>query len=66
MAEKWKPTEPEVLQSWIDALQYEASDDLSDWESNFVNDMANRLMRGSTLTQSQEEKLEEIYAEKTK
>lgn len=66
MAEKWKPTEPEVLQSWIDALEDECSDELSDWENSFVNDMANRLMRGSTLTQSQEEKLEEIYAKKTK
>lgn len=66
MAEKYKPTSPEVLKYWVGMILNEANDELSNWESSFVNDIANRLTRGNTLTQSQEEKLEEIYAEKTK
>jgi hypothetical protein len=66
MAEKWKPTSPEILKSWIGALGDESSDELSDWEIKFITDMNDRLKWGIVLTQSQEEKLEEIYAEKTK
>lgn len=65
MSEKWNPLNPEVLKSWIDAILNEASDDLSDWESKFIVDVEMRLARGSQLTQSQEQKLEEIYADKT-
>lgn len=65
MSKIWKPIETEVLQSWIDAILNEASDDLSDWESKFIVDVEMRLARGSQLTQSQEQKLEEIYADKT-
>ncbi len=64
MAKVWKPTDKEILLQWIAQL-YEVSDKLTDWEARFVADMDIRLHRGSQLTQSQEEKLEEIYAEKT-
>lgn len=66
MAEKWKPNSLEVLRSWADAIIDEASDELTDWENKFIIDIEVRLARGSTLTQSQEEKLEQIYTEKTK
>lgn len=66
MAEKWKPTSPKILKHWIDAIINEALDELTDWEDNFIVDIEVRLEEGLTLTQSQEEKLEEIYAEKTK
>jgi len=61
----WEPRSRELLISWVKAIMEEASDDLTDWENKFVTDMKSRLSRGSTLTQSQEEKLEQIYAEKT-
>lgn len=65
MAEMWKPKDPEVLKHWIHELRTNPSEDLTSWEENFVNDMDVRLTYNNPLTQYQEEKLEEIYAEKT-
>lgn len=65
MAEIWKPKDPKLLISWIQAILEEASDELSDWEINFIDDMKLILDGGWTLTQNQEDKLEQIYADKT-
>lgn len=65
MAPIWKPKDPKVLRQWLDDILTEASDTLTDWESRFCADMDIRLTVGSTLTEEQEKKLEEIYAEKT-
>jgi hypothetical protein len=65
MAEMWKPKDQDLLRNWVEAILMEASDDLNDWEKNFISDMENRLDRGQRLTQLQEEKLEQIYAAKT-
>ena len=61
----WKPQPPEVLKSWVDAIMQEASDDLSDWETKFIENINARLIAGKPLSQAQEETLEKIYAEKT-
>lgn len=61
----WKPQPNEVLQNWIDTIIEEASDKLNDWETRFVDDIRIRVLNGWPLTQTQEEKLEKIYAEKT-
>lgn len=66
MAEIWKPKSNEVLQDWVDAILTEALDKLNEWESDFIDDIAIRVANGWKLTQSQEAKLESIYAEKTK
>lgn len=65
MAKMWEPKDPELLKSWIRLLREEPSEDLTPWEENFVNDMSLRLEYNNPLTQYQEEKLEQIYAEKT-
>lgn len=65
MARIWKQQPFEVLQQWIDDIIEEASDDLNDWETKFIDDMTIRVANKWSLTQSQEEKLESIYAEKT-
>ncbi len=65
MAPIWKPKDPDLLKSWVESVMKEASDELSDWESRFINDMHERLEKGYVLTEYQENKLEEIYAEKT-
>lgn len=69
MAKIWTPQPIEVYRSWIDAIISEASDDLNDWETNFVNDMDDRvtMLAGTqgNLTQGQAEKLESIYAKYT-
>lgn len=65
MARIWQPQPFEVLQAWIDAILEEASDDLNDWENKFIDDMAIRVTNRWSLSQSQEEKLESIYAAKT-
>jgi hypothetical protein len=61
----WQQQSWEVLQSWIDAIIEEASDELNDWETKFIEDMAIRVANKWSLTQRQEEILERIYADKT-
>lgn len=62
----WKPLTQETYQSWIDAIIAEASDELSDWESEFVESVNTYLARKGILTEKQAKILERIYAEKTK
>ncbi len=66
MSRIWQSQPREVLQSWIDAILEESSDELNDWESHFINDMAIRIANDWPITEGQERKLESIYAEKTK
>jgi hypothetical protein len=65
MSEIWKPLDIDVYKSWIQSILDEASDSLNDWESNFISNIDNQLTSGRILTQSQAEKLESIYNEKT-
>jgi hypothetical protein len=45
---------------------YEASGELNDWESTFIDSVHTRLLKGYELSQKQEIHLERIYSEKTK
>jgi hypothetical protein len=65
MAPIWKPQPFEVLNHWLDAILSEASDELNDWETKFVDDMMIRVANKWALSQTQEEKLEQIYAKYT-
>ena len=65
MAKVWQPQPKEVVQSWIDAILEEASDDLTDTESKFVDDMRIKLLNGWRWTEAQQDWLERIYANKT-
>lgn len=65
MAKVWQPQPYEVLRGWIDAILEEASDDLNDWETKFIEDMNIRVNNKWPLTETQEKKLESIYADKT-
>jgi len=62
----WKPKDPELLQSWIKAIDDEAWKDLNEVERGFINNVRIRLRAGWDLTKAQEDWLERIYAEKTK
>lgn len=66
MGKIWQPRDPEILKTWHQTILDEASDDLTDWESNFIESIGNSLSRGWTLSERQEQILERIYAEKTK
>lgn len=66
MAKVWQPQPKEVVQSWIDAILEEASDELNERESKFVDDMRIRLANNWRWTEAQENWLESIYAAKTK
>ncbi len=55
----------ETHKYWLDTIESEASDSLTDWEKNFVSDMKIRLGNGWPITDSQEAKLEQIYTSKT-
>lgn len=62
----WKPQPSEVIQSWWDAIVEEAQDELNDWELKFISSIEMKVRNGFPLSESQEKKLEQIYAEKTK
>jgi hypothetical protein len=66
MAPIWKPKETELLKSWLDAIMNEASDDLNSWELKFITDMEVAIINRWSITQAQEEKLEQIYTKYTK
>lgn len=66
MAMMWYPKSQDLLQGWIDSILAEASDDLTEWESNFIDSLQGQLTRKGSLSERQEEILERIYAEKTK
>ena len=62
----WKPQTIDVYKSWIIALIEQSAIPLSNWESGFIDSVYVQLVHGKNLTQSQAEKLEDIYATKTK
>lgn len=65
MAEIWKPKDIKVYRDWYDQIVVEVSDELTDWETNFIESIGNRLDQNKNLTQGQAETLEKIYAERT-
>ncbi len=64
MAQMLKPQPIEVYKDWLKAILDEASDQLTDWESNFISNIENRLTVGP-LTEGQANKLESIYVKYT-
>ena len=62
----WHPKDAELIQSWIDAIIVEASEELSDWETGFIDSVQDRLLKRGSLTEAQEQTLERIYAHKTR
>lgn len=64
MGTVWKPQPSEIYQFWIEAIENEASDRLSDWELNFIASITERLKYGP-LTEAQVDKLESIYTKYT-
>lgn len=66
MAQIWKPLDISVYKAWVETIVTEASDDLNSWETSFIESISTRLNSGRNLTELQAEKLESIYAEKTK
>ena len=60
----WQPRDRDVLQHWIDVILDESSDELNDWESSFLDNVQATLHYG-TLTEKQEDKLENLYVKHT-
>ena len=65
MPKIFEPFDNSVYLQWIDTISEEASDELNEWEINFVANIQQRLISGLTLTENQHKKLEQIYTEKT-
>lgn len=65
MPEIWHQQSWDTLEYWVNTILEEASDELNDWETNFVNDIQIRISNRRPLTKLQQDKLEHIYAEKT-
>jgi hypothetical protein len=53
-----------IWQKWIEDCM--SSDNLTEWEDNFINSVKRQLERKGTLSTAQAETLERIYAEKSK
>ena len=66
MSEMWHPYDQSVYESWLDAILDEASDELNDWESKFINDMRTQLAYNSNFTRNQSDMIEKIYTKYTK
>lgn len=66
MAQMYRPYDESTYREWIDAILSEASDELTDWESSFVESLQTQLNYNSNFSQAQTEKLERIYAKYTK
>lgn len=66
MSQIWKPQSNETHRYWIDTIMTEALEDLTDWETNFIDNVGTIIYNKGTLSQRQEEILERIYAGKTK
>lgn len=66
MSKVWQPQSIEVYKHWVNTIIDEASDDLTEWESDFVDSISHRLELGNNLTEPQAVKLESIYSNKTK
>ena len=65
MSEIWKPLTRDTYKDWVATIISEASDRLSDWEIKFIHSMEHDLAY-KNLSQSQAEKLDELYARYTK
>lgn len=65
MSEIWKSQPIEVLQHWIESLEMEASERMTDWELNFVESVSNQLSMFGKLSQKQQEILERLYVKYT-
>jgi hypothetical protein len=65
MTKIWQAQPIDVYKTWLVAITEEASDKLNNWELNFLDSIANRLMASRNLTEFQAQKLEEIYVKYT-
>lgn len=54
----------EVLERWVDLIQTEGRG-LTDWEKQFIANVAGQLHYEGGISERQEEILEGLYAEKT-
>lgn len=64
MAPIFKPHDPIVYLSWIDAIRRERKEPLSEWEENFLMSLELQL-KFRNLSKRQAEVLDRIYADKT-
>lgn len=65
MAEMWKPYDAQTYEMWVAAIKDEASDRLTDWETNFVENINNQLDYNANLSKAQSDTLERIYTKYT-
>lgn len=66
MAEMWKPHSIDTYKHWVVDILTEASNELNDWESNFVSNIDNQLDADRQLSEAQADKLEQIYVKHVK
>lgn len=62
----WRPYDESTYRMWLDAIVDEASDELTDWEAKFINDMRIQIDFNSNFSRAQSDQIERIYAKYTK
>lgn len=62
----WRPYDESTYRMWLDAIVDEASDELTDWESKFINDMRVQIDFNANFSRAQSDQIERIYAKYTK
>jgi len=62
----WKPQSNETHKQWMNAIINEATDELNDWETKFIESLSAKVYNKESLSEGQEKKLEQIYARYTK
>jgi len=66
MADIFRPQPIEVYTMWLAAIYNEATERLSNWETNFCSSIDDQLHKqGRNLTEAQANKLEQIYTKYT-
>ena len=64
MAEIWRAN-PDNALHYFETIMDEVSDELNAWELKFLSDIESRVKSKIPLSEGQEKKLEQIYADKT-
>lgn len=62
----WRPYDESTYRMWLDAIVDEASDELTDWESKFINDIRVQIDFNSNFSRAQSDQIERIYTKYTK
>jgi len=66
MPRVWIPQGKDVYRKWVEDIIMESEEKLNEWERTFIASIETRLDNNWQLTETQAQKLEDIYVKYTK